>query len=550
MGALGILGLVYVQRDERSVLTLTFAFDVIALGTFPLLVPFGHIPVLAVGIVTATVLTLLRLEPFFSLPPEQRLGFWATGLVLTYGVLLANTVPFRGAGVIDDLTILATFVTLTVAFTISEVLVGDRGHPVAFAAILGVLALPVPLLMTRGEIALVVYPAVLLALVLLRPTRGLAWFANVAYLGILMFAAAGLSDPTAQFTAAWSLFFGTMGVHAILQERSGYAIPREGLPADLPVCLYVVALAGVTARTVPGPSAFVAYAFALPLAILLNRTLLTGSPERVAMLVAMVGGSMVLARWWAVEPWITGSVPSNAPALATFHVAMALGLGVWIAYRKSRALYPLWSPGLSLRFSWPALALLTGLLAQDGSEAHVLLALPLAVLALGYYLEDPVTFHAAYVALAGQAAAGVSPFLEEPSEALLLLPVFAGALLGLGFSFDLSSTRKAFAILGELTAVTMWVLAALLAFGPGVETTIAWALVGGVAIAWGLWRKFAALRYLGILALFAVLGKAFLYDIAGLDISLRIVGLIVVAASLLAISYGYARYRKRFSAAG
>ncbi|MGQ0797942.1 MAG: hypothetical protein ACT4OI_08805, partial [Methanobacteriota archaeon] len=204
-GSVGALALAYAQRSEVTGIVLTFAFDAVALGAFVLLAPYGYVPVLVVGGVTAAFVALVRLERLFPAPAGHRLATWVSGLVLTYGVLIANSVPIARRGGIDDLTIASTFVTLTAAFTVSEVLLRDRAHPLAFAGVLGTLAFPLPFLMARGELALVVFPAVLLALVAVRPTKGLAWLANVAYLGVVAFAAVATADPLAQFAAIWAI---------------------------------------------------------------------------------------------------------------------------------------------------------------------------------------------------------------------------------------------------------------------------------------------------------------------------------------------------------
>ncbi|MFQ5883881.1 MAG: hypothetical protein ACE5IO_02135, partial [Thermoplasmata archaeon] len=126
-----------------------------------------------------------------------------------------------------------------------------------------------------------------------------------------------------------------------------------------------------------------------------------------------------------------------------------------------------------------------------------------------------------------------------------LLPFFASALIVLGLSLSLLSERKFLAETSQLVGVTTWFFISLLTFGTGVETTISWTALGALSVAWGLWRRFADLRYIGFFIFFAVLGKVFLYDIAGLAIEIRILGLVILAIALLAISYGYTQYRKK-----
>lgn len=546
-GSVGVLALAYAQRSEVTGVVLMFAFDAVALGAFSLLAPYGYVPVLVVGVVTAAFVALVRLERLFPAPASHRLATWVSGLVLTYGVLIANSLPIARRGGIDDVTIASTFVTLTAAFTVSEVLLRDRAHPLAFAGVLGGLAFPVPLLMARGELALVVFPAVLLALVLLRPTKGLAWLANVAYLGLIAFAAVAAADPLAQFGAIWVIFLGVVALHAFLQTRSGYGPAPADLPTDLQVPLYIVALAGLTTRALPGPAALTLYAIGLPLAVLLNRHALRGPPWKAALAIATLGGAMGLARWWAFGNLLAGPPSSDGPLLAAYHVTVLVALGAWIVYRKS--VETMTAPGLgTVRISWPALALLTGLVAQDWYETHVLAILPIVVAGFAYVLDDAVTFHIAYFLIPVEVIAAAARLLERPGDAVLLAPAFVGVLIASGFAHDLAGFRQALARVSEVSGSAAWLIAAPLAFGLDVQTTVAWAVAGGAAVAWGLWRKYATVRYIGFVLLFLVLGKVFLYDISGLEVAVRILALIVVAIALLGISYGYARLRKRQAA--
>ncbi|MGQ0797876.1 MAG: DUF2339 domain-containing protein, partial [Methanobacteriota archaeon] len=239
---------------------------------------------------------------------------------------------------------------------------------------------------------------------------------------------------------------------------------------------------------------------------------------------------------------------SDGPLLAAYHVTVLVALGAWVVYR--RAVESLTRPGIgTIRISWPALALLAGLVAQDGSEAHVLAILPIVVAGFAYALDDAVTFHVAYVLIPVEVIAAVARVLDRPGDAILLAPAFVGALVASGFAHDLAGIRRTFARLSEVSGSAAWAVAAPLAFGLDVQTTVAWAVAGGVAVAWGLWRRYATVRYVGFALLFLLLGKVFLYDISGLEVAVRVLALIVVALSLLVISYGYARYRKRQAAA-
>ncbi|OGS49544.1 MAG: hypothetical protein A3K65_07005 [Euryarchaeota archaeon RBG_16_68_12] len=251
---------------------------------------------------------------------------------------------------------------------------------------------------------------------------------------------------------------------------------------------------------------------------------------------------MVLARWWAFAPSVRGAYAANAPLLAAYHVGAGIALALWLAVRTPGIAGRVPAAGVNLRAPF-VIALLLGLAAQDLETADLFVALPLAVALVAFYLEDALSFNVAYVTLAAQTVLGALPYLE--GDAVLLLPVFGAGLIALGLLLELGTRGSPFAKVTEVFGMALWFAAALVAFGLRVETTIAWTAAGALALAWGLRRRFAFLRYAGFAGLFAVLGKVFLYDIAGLALELRILGLVVVAAALLAVSYGYARYRRR-----
>jgi hypothetical protein len=550
-GSLGILAVAYGLGDGRASTALMVSFGAVALSApFPL-APYGYVPVLGFGLVATVFLNRVRLGRFAGLPPSFRFGIWVSGFALAYGVLLMNSLPLAPVRP-ADLTIASTFAVLTAAFTASEVLLKDDGRPFVFAALLGLLAFPVPILMARGESALVVYPAVLVALALLRPTKGLAWLPNLSYLGLLTIAgiaAVSLIGREGSFASLWALFFGLAGVHVFLQQRSGYATFDRWFPPDLLVPIVVVVLTGLTARTIPGPLPVDVYAAALPVAILLNRRALSEAPWRSALVVVAAGSAMALARWWALVFLVAGFASANGPLLAVYHVSVLAALGIWFAYRKSVQSFVLDPRFDPVRFSAPAFALFIGLLAQDLSESVVFAFLPIVVAGIAYYLDDAITFNAAYFLAGAEGIAATSIRLDVPADALLMAPVLAGVLVAVGFVHELWTGRRALAKFTQVSGTIAWFGAAPIAFGVEAETTVAWALAGGVAVAWGLGRKHAYLRYAGFALLFAALGKVFLYDIAGLDIGVRILALVVVAASLLVLSYGYARYRRRQAAA-
>ncbi len=547
VGGIAVLGLVFARPREVGGLVLTFAFGVVAVATFDLAAPFGLLPALTLGLVTAAVVALLRRRRLAFLDRELRLVAWVAGIALTYGLLIAESVPVRGRGGVDDLLILGTFVALTTALTVPEVLVKDRDLTLPFAVAVGVLSLPVPFLMARGEFALAVYPALLLAIVFVRPVKGLAWLANLAYLDLIAFASFGVGDPGAQLPGVWGLFFETAAVHAVLQERSGYLVDPAAktllLPTDLQLPLYVVALAGLTARAFPGAIGLGPYAVALPLALLLNRRVLLRPAAGTTAVVAAAALSMGLARWWAFEPYVRGAYAENTPILAAYHVGAGIALALWLAVRTPKEWGRVPASGLRLRASC-VIALLLGLAAQDAETADLFVALPLVVALVAFYLDDALSFNAGYIALAGQSVLGALPYLE--GDAVLLLPIFGAGLIALGLALELGARGDpSFARVTEVSGMALWFASAVIAFGLRVETTIAWTAAGALALAWGLRSRFALLRYAGFAGLFAVLGKVFLYDVAGLALELRILGLVVVAAALLAVSYGYARYRRR-----
>ena len=550
VGGIVVLGLAIARRQEASGLVLTFAFGVVSLATFDLAAPYGLLPARAHGLVTAAVVAHLRHGRHAFLDRELRIVAWTAGIALTYGLLIAESVPVRGRGGVDDLAIFGTFVALTAALTTSEVLAKDRDFTLLFAVIVGVLSLPVPFLMVQGEFALAVYPALLMAIALARPVKGLAWLANLVYLDLIAFASVGIGDPAAQLPVVWALFFGTAAVHAFLQERSGYLVDPAAttlpLPTDLQIPLYAVALAGLTARAFPGGLGLAPYAVALPVALLLNRKVLMRPAMGASAVVAAVAVSMALARWWAFEPYVRGAYAENAPLLAAYHVGAGIALALWLAVRTPRDAGAAPAAGLQFRASW-AVALLLGLAAQDLETADLFVALPLTVALVAFYLQDAFSFNAGYIALAGQSVIGALPLLA--GNAVLLLPVFGAGLIALGLVLEVGTRGDStFAKVTQVSGMALWFASAVLAFGLRVETTIAWTAAGALALAWGLRRRFALLRYTGFAGLFAVLGKVFLYDIAGLALELRILGLVVVAAALLAVSYGYARYRRRAGA--
>jgi len=548
LGGVLVLGLVFVQRSELSAAVLMFAFDVVAILAAPFFAPWGFVPILAMGLSTAVVITLFRLQRLVVVPLEIRTLVWATGIALTYAVLIANSLPIGRRGGVDDLAIFATYATLTASLTASELLVREERLTLIFAILVGFLSMPIPLLMGRGEIAIAVFPALLLALALLRPVKGLAWLPNLTYIVLVAFGTLRLQDSSAQFAAIWALFFATAALHGYLQTRSSYGLPSEGIPTDLQVILFAVILAGLGARAVSADASLLAYGLAIPAAIALNRRSLLSAPAVVAAVVATVCLSSVAGRWWAIAPLVTGVGASNAGYVGAYHVVLFTALASWVAIRKSVVASEEFAPAPTVHVSVPALAILVGMFAQDASSVYLFVALPLLVAAVGFNLDDPFSFNAGSVALAAQVALAVMAATSSVSDGVLVLPVFAIIFVAFGFALEIGTPRAVLAKSAQLIGAALWLVVAPIAFGTRVETTILWTGAGAAAVAWGLWRRFTVLRYLGFVLFFSVLGKVFLFDISGLALQLRIIGLIIVAISLLAVSYGYAQYRRRMVA--
>lgn len=542
LGSLTVLLYLYALKDELSVLTLTFGFDAVALASFNLLEPYGFLPVLVIGLVTATIVALLRLEKIVSARPMERMIAWIVGIGLTYGLLIAHSF------VLDDITIFATFITLTVAIAASEILAEDKDLTLIFGVLMAVMSFPIPLLMRGGEIALLVYPALLIVLAFVRPVKGMAWLTNAVFLGLVAFAAIGdFQDITLQMSIVWGLFFGTIGLHVFLEKRAGYSSDMEALPLNLLVFIYVIVLSGLTARWIPGAPALILYAVALPLAILLNRQWLLNWSNKMALVVASIGISFALARWWAFPSLVGDDTLINA-LLGVYHLFLMLSIALLVFYRETENRAKIRELKEAVPFSLPAVLLLTGLLAQDFTTSLFFVFIPLAAVLIAYFLDDALTFNLAYILLGLQIilgfSRGVDNLVDNLSAYSFLILGSAIVLLILGFLFTLFTERKVLGKTSQIVATLMCLISAPIAFGTDVGTTISWAIVGAIAVAWGLWRRFPHLRYIGFLLFFMVLGKVFMYDIAGLALEIRIIGLIIVALCLLVISYGYAQYRK------
>jgi uncharacterized membrane protein len=74
-----------------------------------------------------------------------------------------------------------------------------------------------------------------------------------------------------------------------------------------------------------------------------------------------------------------------------------------------------------------------------------------------------------------------------------------------------------------------------------VALSVVWAILGGLAVAVGLLREAALLRWFGLGLLALATGKVFLYDLASLDPVYRVLSFIVLGIFLLLSAYAYRR---------
>jgi hypothetical protein len=75
-----------------------------------------------------------------------------------------------------------------------------------------------------------------------------------------------------------------------------------------------------------------------------------------------------------------------------------------------------------------------------------------------------------------------------------------------------------------------------------LTTSIAWALYAIALLALGVWRRSSALRWVSLGMLVVTIGKVFLYDLGELKDLYRVVSLLGLAISLLAVSLAYQRF--------
>ncbi len=538
-GAIGILALVLAQRLELPTIILIFSVDAFALASSSLVDPFGLLPVLTLGFITIGIVAFIRHERIIKIELLSRFDAWALGIVLTYGLALVYALQFT------DVIAVAVVVIFTVLLVFSEFSTKDREFTLAFAGLTGLLLFLVPFIMDQGEIAFAIYPVLLIAIALGKPVKGLAWMPNLIYFGLVVFAFYGaLGYFAINLNVIWVFFFGTMAIHVFLQKESGYALDLEDVPTDFQVIILAVILCGVTARILSGESALILYAVAIPLTLLVNRDSFRNEPIKFPLTILGLGLAFGLARWWALVPVLGEEYSANTILLATYHLVGMLILCA-LVYKYERRNVEDTGKKEGYGTSVASLTLLVGLVAQDPYVAILFIALPLAVVVLAYRVNDAFTFNLSYIILTLQILGGSMRFLDSPSDIIYALPIFATIHMLLGFRLSMYSDRQQIARSSQLVGAVAWFVIAPITFGPGVITTVSWTVLGAVTVAWGLWRRFPDIRYLGFFVFFSALGKAFLYDIAGLPIEIRILGLVILAVALLAISYGYTKYRKK-----
>lgn len=79
--------------------------------------------------------------------------------------------------------------------------------------------------------------------------------------------------------------------------------------------------------------------------------------------------------------------------------------------------------------------------------------------------------------------------------------------------------------------------------------SLGWGLYGALAVAVGLWRRYAPLRYIGITVIAATVLKVFFVDLWGLGGIYRVIGFVTLGILLVVVSYFYQRSRREPAAA-
>jgi uncharacterized membrane protein len=81
-------------------------------------------------------------------------------------------------------------------------------------------------------------------------------------------------------------------------------------------------------------------------------------------------------------------------------------------------------------------------------------------------------------------------------------------------------------------------------FARGMSLSVLWALYAGLLIAIGIRRRYAPIRYFAIALFGLTIGKVFLVDLSDLEGIYRVLGLLIVGAILLVVSFLYQRGSK------
>ena len=88
------------------------------------------------------------------------------------------------------------------------------------------------------------------------------------------------------------------------------------------------------------------------------------------------------------------------------------------------------------------------------------------------------------------------------------------------------------------------------AFAAQLALSLLWAFYAGILIGVGIWRSYAPIRLAGIVLIALTVLKVFLVDLSGLEGIYRVLGLVVVGAVLLVVSFLSQRGRSQTTAEG
>ena len=88
------------------------------------------------------------------------------------------------------------------------------------------------------------------------------------------------------------------------------------------------------------------------------------------------------------------------------------------------------------------------------------------------------------------------------------------------------------------------------AFAAQLALSLLWAFYAGILIGVGIWRSYAPIRLAGIVLMALTVLKVFLVDLSGLEGIYRVLGLVLVGAVLLVVSFLYQRGRSQTTTEG